>query len=139
MGTNSIACDFAAVQQAETAYYLANGTYAYKFEDLNIDIPWTKKIRFGDMSCEPDYISNDNWTMKMSPCYALIYIGRNSGPYKGAGFWTPMSDFELYCTEQKNTVSNTQYTKERGSYCEKIMHGTHGVYNMTTNNQWEMP
>ena len=130
-----------AVQQAETAYYLANGTYAYKFEDLDITIPWTKKVAFGDMSCVepfPDILSNEYWTIKLVGCSNRVYIGRISGPYKGAGFFVPMSSFTLYCTEQKNTMSNTQYQKETGSYCEKIMHGTNGIHGMSVNHQWNL-
>ncbi len=110
-----------AVIQAQQAYYLANGTYAKEFTDLDVDIPWEKtstKIR-----------TNGTWKLVLSQTAVgsagvgqHIGITRLDGKYQNNGFYyflTEMSNNQQLKTNQLYCVENWQC---RGGFCKKVMH-----------------
>lgn len=111
---------FKSVVQANQVYYLANGTYASSFEDLDIDIPWQAE--------SAAVRSNDFWKMTVNPSRvqsnsfgASVDLIRQDDKYLTVGFsyfFEPdryKSVTGLYC--------RVSYYDRRGSrnYCEKIM------------------
>ena len=121
-----------SIVQAQKAYYLANGQYAAKFEQLDVDMPdWTGNTKWADDTT--DTHSNKNWSLQIYNWRGIevaIYLGRISGRYAGSGFmyWfsRPSADFPLdtiVCYERTNygiTLNGTA-----GDYCKKIWGGTH--------------
>ena len=119
-----------SVAQAAEAYYLENGTYATKFEELSISIPWTGKVKGYTGTWANDTLANTNWSIQIYNAgqggipQNCIYLTRISGNYKGA-MWT-------YCyihtnSSRKNTLNCTErvsdgivFQKSAGSYCQKL-------------------
>ena len=109
-----------SVVQANQVYYLANGTYASSFEDLDVDIPWQAE--------SAAVRSNDFWKMEIHPSRiqsnsmgAYVELIRKDDKYVAVGFsyfFEPdryKSVTGLYC--------RVSYYDSGGSrnYCEKIM------------------
>ena len=112
-----------AIIQAEQAYYLANGTYAKEFTDLDVDIPWEKTSTKNR--------TNGIWDLRISQTAIGstgigLHIGvvRTEGKYKNNGFYyflTPMNNNQLLQTGQLYCVENWQC---RGGFCKQVMHVT---------------
>ena len=112
-----------SIAKAYQTYYLANGTYATKFEQLDVDIPFTGSTKFYDWNNIRDTKSNKDWSFQLlvdSPTVTL-FAGRIDGKYKGAGF---------YVAFQKSTGKGEKIVKcfertalPQGAYCLQIMHG----------------
>ena len=113
---------------AQETYYMANGSYATSFDELDLSVPWTGTTKW--LSGAVDTRSNDKWSLQIykSGEEAPIYLGRISGEYKGAGWPLGLSggsggeNGTLFCGERKNT--GIVYSKESGSYCVQIFGGT---------------
>ena len=114
---------------AQEAYYMANGSYATSFDDLDVSVPWTGTTKW--YANATDTRSNDKWSLQMyvdGSTYTAIYLGRISGEYKGAGFTMGLSGNSgqdngiLFCGERKGI--GIAYGKEAGSYCTQIFGGT---------------
>ena len=119
---------------AQKAYYLANGQYATKFDQLDVDMPgWTGKEKWADVAA--DTRSNGEWSLQIfhfpsgSTRGDAIYIGRISGKYKGIGlaywFYRPAGDNPIdiiYCFERTN--DGKIFDGADGDYCHKILGGT---------------
>ncbi len=114
------------VTQATQAYYLANGQYPTKFEQLDIEIPFSKSTKW-----HTNYIldtkSNSDWSLQLySGESKHIMMGRISGPYTGAGFYVdlkPNGNYTITCVEDfsQNTTSFAE-----GAYCKKILNKSFG-------------
>ena len=127
-----------AVAQAQMAYLLANGTYATKFDELAIDIPWTGNTQFLPGSNAADTKSNADWTLQIEDArrggYGVsIYKIRTGGKYKGAGFRLRMADansnyhqdLPIYCMERTSGAHFLfDSSLAAGAYCVQIMKGT---------------
>ena len=122
-----------AVQQAAYTYYLANGTYPAKFDELAVEIPWTGTIKWRDEGVMKDTRSNDLWSLQLyqeTNFPGQIQLGRISGPYKGAGFTVDIPNGKIWqCVEK--TAEGVVFDGNEGDYCVKIMRTstTHTTYN----------
>ena len=88
------------LDEAQQAYFLANGEYAKQFNQLDVSLNWT--------GTQPmlsyyifDTISNDKWSFQLEGVTSTtaMWISFYKGKYKGAGFFVrmgPSSDFELH-------------------------------------------
>jgi len=123
-----------SVVQAQTAYHMANGSYAHSFDELDIDVPWT-----GDTNAianATDSKSNTDWTLEFKDkggnnnnAYASII--RLTGKYAGAGFAyiyesaTGAPENQILCIERTGTTFvEFDSTLPAGSYCTKLFGGT---------------
>ncbi len=124
-----------ALAQAQDVYYLDNGAYATKFDQLDVKLTdWTGTTKWCTTAIT-DTRSNQDWSLQMFnyPSGATrgnaIYLGRISGPYKGIGFmyWfnRPKGDEPLrtiICNERQS--DGMIFSGVDGDYCKKIMGGT---------------
>ena len=109
-------------------YYLANGEYPTKFEDLDIQMPGEHKSDPG--SSYIDFFETKNWRVALhgkGDIYnEMVAIFRLTGPYKGAAFhyaFNPNGWIEkdqIICSE----IDGNGFSAPRDSYCKKIMGGT---------------
>ncbi|WP_428074179.1 type IV pilin protein [Candidatus Avelusimicrobium luingense] len=122
-----------AIAQSAETYYMANGTYATKFDELDVEIPWTGTTKGMTDAAGTDVVSNNDWSVQLYnlPVQHAIYVTRLTGPYKGASFmWFFLGDnaHGIYPLEQivcyERFDSGVVFTKSRGDYCQKILHGT---------------
>ncbi len=107
-----------AFDQAENAYYLANGTYADSFDELDVTIPWQT---YRDTT---DTVTSQDWRLQLyHPSERFrLYITRNNGPYAGCGFAIL---YDLTLSWRKQMVCFEPTTRETsGDYCEKLFAGT---------------
>ena len=128
-GTQALMMLSAIVKSSEI-FYLTNGRYATKFNELDIDIPFTGK-KTGYFFIEAtDTISNGYWSFQLynhTTQYA-IYVTRLTGRYKGATFiWYWLAKNASYplrqfvCFERK--ANGVIFEGNYGDFCKKIMHG----------------
>jgi len=116
-----------SVTQSTQAYYLANGQYPTKFNQLDIEIPFEDSTKW-HTSGILDTKSSKEWSLQLysSGTTKHIMMGRIFGPYAGAGFYVdlkPNSNYSIRCVENfaSNLVSFT-----RGDYCKKILNNSFG-------------
>ncbi len=119
-----------SIVQAQKAYYLANGMYADKFEQLDVDMPgWTGNEKWYKEA--KDTRSNGEWSLQISnPDNGNgIFMGRISGKYKGIGFvhylYRRNTDYPLNATVcHERTQNGKIFDGAAGDYCRKILGGT---------------
>ncbi len=118
-----------SLARAQKAYYLANGTYATTFDQLDVDMPsWTGTQKWA--SSARDTHSNKDWSLQLVEIYGnAIYIGRLTGPYKGTGlvYYLKRSDTQfpinqIVCYERNQ--NGLIFNGDPGDYCQKILGGT---------------
>ena len=119
-----------SVQQAAQSYYLANGDWPEKFDELAVEIPWTGNVKWRNVSHVRDTRSNSLWSLQLykeGTQYKSIYLGRISGKYEGAGFNIGLAG-QFQCAEK--TAEGKVFSGNEGDYCVKIMRcsDTHNTY-----------
>lgn len=115
-----------SLHQAAQAYYLANGKYPTKFEDLDVDLAaWTGTTQIHTSNVQ-DTKSNEEWSLQIysaNPGNAImIMMLRITGVYKGAGFVVSGSKGAPDCVE--DMASGVFPSSKEGKYCQKIFNGT---------------
>ena len=110
--------------ESQQNYYLLHNTYALKFADLDIYIPWTGNVKWRTgTSYIRDTLSNNKWSLQIykgaSDNYCYLYLGRISGQYKGSGFTiTCGPEMTLWCAERID--DGIIFEGDEGDYCRKI-------------------
>ena len=120
-----------ALAQAAARYHLATGNWPTKFDELDIDIPFTGAEALYTNSFFTDTRSNKDWSWQIAVVPADqasgIKITRLKGKYRGGrleiGLYsgTNPSDLgDIFCSEyQPGTVFKGQV----GDYCYKVLRG----------------
>ena len=130
-----------SIAKAYQAHYLANGTYATKFEELDVDIPFSGKTKFLSMAQNTgrtgDTKSNTDWSFQIEISdlgYVTLLVARINGKYKGAGFLIGFenpahnSSKQVRCFERKKDASILFDTNlPNGAYCERVMQATYNI------------
>ena len=122
-----------AVAQAADAYYLANGSWPTKFDEMVVNIPWTGNQKGCTLRTHlQDTRSNKDWSLQIykSPRNNdhRIYLTRiNNSRYKGAMFFYAFpgdSTYEkdIFCAERKS--NGVIFSGDTGDYCAKVLHAT---------------
>ncbi|MBQ8033000.1 MAG: prepilin-type N-terminal cleavage/methylation domain-containing protein [Elusimicrobiaceae bacterium] len=109
---------------AAERYYLANGTWPQKFEELDIEIPWTGETKYSPNAT--DARSDENWSLELYETLGgtrrRVDIGRISGPYAGTGFviWkesdTNPPTLQILCGIRSSVFDGTPE-----DYCHKVL------------------
>lgn len=124
-----------SIVEAVKVYYMTNGTYPSKFEELDVQVPFTGKTSsyvYSPSIDHTDWKSTEDWNMMIytwtNPAHGYgIKCMRNSGKYKNAGFHyffhrskgdAPLN--QLFCGED----TTGGFSGTAGSYCKKIIGGT---------------
>ena len=123
-----------SIVEAFKVYYLANGEYPTKFEELDVQVPFTgdsHTYTFNPSIDHTDWKSTDDWNImiyKYQGAYGYgIQFMRNRGKYTGGGFayffYRSLGDApleQLFCMEGPDAG----FTGESGRYCRKVIGGT---------------
>ncbi len=121
-----------ALHQAQKAYFLANGIYATKFEQLDVDMPaWTGHEQARTATGTTDTRSNGEWSLQiLNDGYSdAVLLGRLTGKYAGTGFSlytrTPLFKQDtIYCLERTHEQDGIAYEGETGRYCTQLFNAT---------------
>ena len=133
-----------SVAQAQEAYYMANGGYAFSFDDLDIEMPFSGNSPWRMVGWNvPDTRSNADWSFQIwqySPTYVILLAGRLSGKYKGGGFIYHLTTGVLHgaprCAERKS--AGVIFAGTAGSYCTNIFKATFRIEDSTLR-EYDMP
>jgi len=120
--------------QAAATYYMANNEYPASFTDMGFEVPWTGNEKWSGLDGVKDTKSNEDWSLQLYHAdngRLILYVGRISGKYAGAGFEAIVVDsdhnlppLQIRCAER--TISGVIFSEslKAGDYCTKIMNGT---------------
>ena len=122
-----------SVYQAAENYYLANGIWPRRFDELSVDIPWT-----GTIKANTDYYgegrSNNDWSLQLvDGNYQGVRITRLSNKYRGGGF-AIFKQVEVGSVTPKDTLlcselwRGTYQIAEHGMFCHTLFQGTRIEY-----------
>ncbi len=117
-----------AVADAENRYFLANGSYALRFGELDIDLPLPEGAYSLDVG-QADGDSRrtgDNFQIILNNRYGETPVGSVlglyfKGKYRATGFVYSLANKKLRCIELSS--GGTTYSLEEGSFCQKLERG----------------
>ncbi len=121
-----------SVGDANQRYYMANGKYAEKFDDLDVTVPWTGTDKYFNNSS--DVRSDGEWSVQLVDANRNVgvegvYLGRLTGKYKGGGFaflgknTSGIANGSVICVER--TCCGVLFEGSRGDYCTKVIGATY--------------
>ncbi len=116
-----------SLAQATRVYYLANGKYPTKFEQLDVDMTtWTGTTAVHRPNINIyDTKSNEDWSLQLwsdDPGNSIMIMClRTSGKYKAGGFVIDGKNSSPTCAEDS---SSDFPLSKKGMYCEKLFNGT---------------
>ena len=120
-----------SIAKAYQTHYLANGQWAEKFDELDVDIPFSGTTKFYGLA--KDTKSNKDWSFQIekNSSYVNLYAARIDGKYKGATFYVTFDNptrtgaKKLLCAERKKSADILFDTNlPEGAYCERVMQAT---------------
>lgn len=122
-----------AVETAQKAYYMANGSFSDEMSALDISLPLPNS---GTPSCHLAHTSSDasRWdnqtvvTLNNRPSAGSYFVAaaRRTGPYACSGVKIPLADIsslqagQMYCYEHEIDFKGAE-----GDFCAKLMNGTY--------------
>ena len=145
-----------SIEQAEAAYYLANGKYAANFDELSLDLPLDKPQVSGNFtnyvntSCGPAVKGPDSVRrgkdfdvyLNMTNFSKVDITGMwMKGKYKCTGFMKRVGGTKIVCMENYcNTARNNMGVNinNKGHFCEKIEKGTNGTGDQWNDWRWDL-
>lgn len=116
-----------SVGQSFETYFMANGSYPTRFDELDIQIPWERQTAPKFYSLAKDTLSNGEWSLEIenNSNSVLLHMARINGKYKGAGFWINYTGEKgVFCFERTHALTPFSSSLSSGGYCEKVMQGT---------------
>ncbi len=129
-----------SVAQAEQAYYLANGRYAFNFDELDIDLPLSAPIQNGSAEDKCYFAIAGTDAVRRGDKFEIVLGGVASNtayvsvqavwltdPYKCTGFFFDSTNQLLRCREKHSSDDGTI-----GDFCAKLEKGTYDH----TNSPW---
>lgn len=119
-----------SIVEAEKVYFMANGQYATRFDQLDLDVPW-KAGPSGSWSACNIATDGSSQAVRVAEDKEMILNKYNNrfgvaivwtkGKYKCAGFDVTLTDnTPMYCLETRNGT----YTGKPGAFCEQVEQGT---------------
>ncbi len=129
------------VYDAAKNYQLATGEWPENFDELSVDIPWTKHTSLIPIGFNRTPLSSDDWAIHIYKANSNDNTGltlmRLRGKYAGAFFvmyatntYTSMPTDQLLCGEE-----STVFNQTAGDYCVKIFQGKQ-VPNISSGTQY---
>ena len=123
------------LQTSFLSYYMANGKYPLKFEDLEVyPSHMTGSVMQFPAADALDTKSDENWSLQIlqrdntsEGSYHSVSMTRISGDYKGASlnlvlYSNVTSEPRIDCIERKSGAAFI-FSKKAGDYCERIFNG----------------
>ncbi|MDD6152957.1 MAG: prepilin-type N-terminal cleavage/methylation domain-containing protein [Elusimicrobia bacterium] len=119
---------------AQESFFMANGTYPNKFDEMDIDVNLPNKG--GNSQCgltTQDSRGNDKYELIVNNYFSTSHYLSSSmfidGPYKCGGFTfvhpgskgSGISEGKMYCWEESS--------RPAGFFCEKVMQGKYAASN----------
>ncbi len=119
-----------AYQTAQN-YYLANGEWPTRIDQLDIEFPTLASGAGGWVGSGSSEVGNEHWNLNLydNSNHSLkgVCAGRISGKYAGAGFCmfiVPETyQGQVMCVERASHY--TTFSEPAGSYCNKLFGGTY--------------
>ncbi len=125
-----------ALGKAQQSYYLANGTYAETFDQLDIEIKGLNSAKTGRNGCltrtsgKNDAVRyNDDFQLLLS-FSGNVYANWISDTYKCAGFQFNFKDAKLMCVEATNSASYRKFCKKIEKASLNRTTDTWGIYDL---------
>ncbi|MBR2082698.1 MAG: prepilin-type N-terminal cleavage/methylation domain-containing protein [Elusimicrobiaceae bacterium] len=128
-----------SMYKAAQAYYLANGDWPAKFEQLDIELPWMGTKKWRNSFVMRDTRSNEKWSLQIyqESGYGFgIFLGRISGKYAGTGFGRNQ-DGQLVCVEKIS--QGYVFDGDPGNYCIKLFNANTEPSSYSNGRYYNMP